>query len=398
MRTRFFIRPLGALAAALLVSACASAAPPTGEIAPVPQTEVGAFAATIGSDTVAVEEFTRSAERLEGRQIIRTPRTQIRDYVATLNPDSTISRFEISFRAPDEAEPAQRATIDFGADSATVQITRGDSTQTIRLPAREGAIPFLSYSFALYELPLMQLRGSARDSLATDGIPIGGQRTIPLTLQVLGPDSVLLTNIAGQNRLFVGPEGRLLAWDGTGSTLKLFAERAAVLDVDRVATDWAAVDREGRGLGTLSPRDTTRATIGGAELLVDYGRPSRRGREIFGNVVPWGEVWRTGANQATHFGSTQDLEIGGVDLPTGTYTLWTLPSPAGWQLIINRQTGQWGTDYDPAQDLARIPLQVTTLPQPVEQFTIAIEPEGEQGGELRLMWDDTQASVPFVVR
>ena len=398
MRTRFSIRPLGTLTATLLLSACASAAPPTGEVAPVPQTEVGAFAATIGRDTVSVEEFTRSANRLEGRQIVRTPQLQIREYVATLNPDSTISRFEISFRAPDESELSQRATIDFGGDSATVQITRGDSTQTIRLPAREGAIPFLSYSLALYELPLMQLRGSSRDSLATDGIPIGGQRVIPLTLQTLGPDSVLLTNIAGNNRLSVGPEGRLLGWDGTGSTLKLFAERAAVLDTDRVAAGWATAEREGRGLGTLSPRDTARATVGGAELLVDYSRPSRRGRQIFGNVVPWGEVWRTGANQATHFGTSRDLQIGGVDVPAGTYTLWTLPSPTGWQLIINRQTGQWGTVYDPTQDLVRIPLQVTELSAPVEQFTISIEPEGEAGGELRLIWDDTQAFVPFIVR
>jgi hypothetical protein len=130
---------------------------------------------------------------------------------------------------------------------------------------------------------------------------------------------------------------------------------------------------------------------------VDYGRPSRRGREIFGNVVPWGTVWRTGANAATQFRTDRDLEIGGVVLPAGTYTLWTLPAPTGWHLIVNRQTGQWGTAYDSTQDFIRVPLTVTVLAAPVEVFTIAVEPQGA-GGVLSFAWDRTRALVPFTVR
>ena len=148
----------------------------------------------------------------------------------------------------------------------------------------------------------------------------------------------------------------------------------------------------------LSPRDTTEQTVGGARLLVDYGRPSKRGREIFGGLVPWNQVWRTGANEATHFVTNKDLAIGGTKVPAGTYTLYTLPAPDGWKLIINKQTGQWGTEYDQAQDLARIDMRVEKRPEPLEQFTIAIEPQGQQGGVLRLAWDTTQASVPFTVK
>ena len=147
----------------------------------------------------------------------------------------------------------------------------------------------------------------------------------------------------------------------------------------------------------LSPRDTATQTIGSAHLVVDYGRPSKRGREIFGGLVPYGAVWRTGANEATHFRTDRDLTIGTIRVPRGTYTLWTIPARDGWTLIVNRQTGQWGTDYDKTQDVGRTPMRVATLSEPVEQFTIAIEPARNGSGVLTMSWDTTQASIPIHV-
>ena len=147
----------------------------------------------------------------------------------------------------------------------------------------------------------------------------------------------------------------------------------------------------------LSPRDSTTQTIGVAELSVNYGRPSKRGREIFGGLVPHGVVWRTGANQATHFRTDHDLTVGTIRVPRGTYTLWTIPEKKSWTLIINRATGQWGTDYDKTQDLGRIPMKVAKLREPVEQFTIAIASAGDATGTLTMSWDTTQASVPLRV-
>jgi hypothetical protein len=147
-----------------------------------------------------------------------------------------------------------------------------------------------------------------------------------------------------------------------------------------------------------SPRDTARGTIGGAHLLVDYGRPSKRGRQIFGAssgaVVPYDQVWRTGANAATTFVTDKDLVIGTTPVPAGTYTLYTLPGASSWQLIINKQTKQWGTEYHQDQDLARIPMTVTTLPTSVEKMEIAIVPSGNTG-TLDINWDTTKASVPI---
>ena len=103
------------------------------------------------------------------------------------------------------------------------------------------------------------------------------------------------------------------------------------------------------------------------------------------------------ANAATQFRTDRTLALGSLVVPAGTYTLWTLPTPSGWQLIVNRQTGQWGTDYDASQDLGRVPMTAATLPAPVEVFTIAVEPRGA-GGILSLSWDRTRVQVPFTVR
>ena len=147
----------------------------------------------------------------------------------------------------------------------------------------------------------------------------------------------------------------------------------------------------------LSPRDTAAQTIGPAHLVVDYGRPSKRRREIFGSLVPYGAVWRTGANEATHLRTDRDLTIGTIRVPRGTYTVWTIPARDGWTLIINGQTGQWGTDYDKTKDVGRTPMKVVTLGEPVEQFTIAIEPTRNGSGLLTMTWDTTQASIPIHV-
>lgn len=144
-----------------------------------------------------------------------------------------------------------------------------------------------------------------------------------------------------------------------------------------------------------SPLAHARATIDGAEIEIVYGRPSMRGRAIFGGIVPYGEVWRTGANEATHLRTPVALRFGKTVVPPGEYTLWTIPREDGWTLIVNAQTGQWGTAYDAERDVARIPMRVEALTDPVETFTIAIAEGEESDGVLRMEWERTRASLPF---
>jgi hypothetical protein len=199
----------------------------------------------------------------------------------------------------------------------------------------------------------------------------------------------IVLGVLGPFRARVDGQGTVLGLSGVGSTMQVTVERVQGLDFAALGKSFAS-----RSLGTLSPPDSVRASVAGTALSVRYSRPSMRGRVIFGNVVPWNQVWRTGANQATVLETSADLSVAGTTLPAGKYSLWTIPSPAGWQLIVNRNTGQWGTDYDAQYDLARLDMKVEPLPQPVEQFTIAIEPKGKRG-VLKLEWEKTRASIPF---
>ncbi|HLE33443.1 MAG TPA: DUF2911 domain-containing protein [Bacteroidota bacterium] len=147
----------------------------------------------------------------------------------------------------------------------------------------------------------------------------------------------------------------------------------------------------------LSPRDSTEIVIAGKKVSVNYGRPSMRKRKIMGELVPFNVVWRTGANEATAFVTEADLQIGGVKLPAGSYTLYTLPSQKQWKLIINKQTGQWGTVYDAHLDFARVNLKKKTLKNPVEKFLISFKRNGSAGGIMVLEWENTSLSISFKV-
>ncbi len=112
-----------------------------------------------------------------------------------------------------------------------------------------------------------------------------------------------------------------------------------------------------------------------------------------GDLVPYGKVWRTGANEATTLTSEIDLNIAGAKAAAGTYTLYTLPSEGTWKLIINKQTGQWGTQYDQTQDLARVDMTKTAIAVPIEQFTISLDQSGNDSAELVMEWEKTRVSV-----
>jgi hypothetical protein len=161
----------------------------------------------------------------------------------------------------------------------------------------------------------------------------------------------------------------------------------------------AAVPALGQGFyGQASPPKVTNATIGGKAVRVNYYAPSMRGRKVMGSLVPYKEVWCTGANWCTTITSEQaGLEIGSLKLPAGTYAIWTLPDEKEWQLILNRNTHAFHLDYDKSQDIGRTRMNLKTLSEPVEQFRIELRPDGGNKGTLALMWERTEASIGFAL-
>jgi hypothetical protein len=148
----------------------------------------------------------------------------------------------------------------------------------------------------------------------------------------------------------------------------------------------------------LSPPAKAEAKIGSATITIDYSAPSMRGRAIMGELVPYGKVWRTGANAATTLKADTDLMIGSLHVPAGTYSLFTVPGEKEWVLIVSKQTGQWGSgSYDQSQDLGRVPMKVKTLSSPVETFNIGVKSSAASAGSITLAWENVEASVPLMV-
>lgn len=144
-----------------------------------------------------------------------------------------------------------------------------------------------------------------------------------------------------------------------------------------------------------SPPAQASVSLNGQSVTIDYSAPSLRGRKMIGANNPYGEVWRTGANAATTLKTAVDLKIGDLSVPAGTYTLYSVPSETTWKLIVNKQTGQWGTVYDPKQDLGRVDMQKgPAASTPVEQFAIRFANTTAGATELHLIWADWDVFVP----
>ncbi|HYR07319.1 MAG TPA: DUF2911 domain-containing protein [Longimicrobium sp.] len=369
--------------------------------APAAAQESGAYVVRLGRDTVLVEQFTRTADRIEGTIVGRSPRTAVRTYTATLRPDGGISRLEVVTRIP--AAPdllPQTLTVTMGADSAQWRTQRGDTVREGSMAITADATPWVGNAWGLAQPTIRAAQARGADSVGVPVVQAGARQTGTVSFIRKGADSLLVRSPNGVTRARVDAQGRVLGAHSPESTFKAEVERVASLDANAIAAAWTARDQAGQQVGSLSPRDSVAADINGANVSVAYGRPSLRGRSAVGGLlVPYGQVWRTGANEATHFRTDRDLMFGDTRVPAGSYTIWTVPAPEGWTVIFNRQTGQWGTVYDPAQDLARIPASADRAPGgPVEQFTMRFEAsECGDGGTLQLVWENTRVSVPFTV-
>ena len=146
----------------------------------------------------------------------------------------------------------------------------------------------------------------------------------------------------------------------------------------------------------LSPHESVSGTVGEANITMTYGRPYKKGREIYGGLVPFDAVWRTGADEATTLETDRDLMLGELHVPAGKYSVYTIPSGEKWTLIVNNVAEQWGTQYDEAQDLGRAEMSVAEASEMTEQLTIAIEAGEGSNGTLSIVWDMTVATLPIM--
>lgn len=375
-----------------------------------PVDDKGSFITTLGRDTVAIESVARTGNKVVGDIVVRIPGTVRQHYELELRADGSVARSSVDTDPMGAKDMAARHVVfDFDADSVHASIDSAGQKRKVARAMMKGTVPTFmtgfgaSYglysSMGLYELLLARTKPSGGDTLTVPSIDIATgamskRKFIARSATEIDVDyfGILWTHLT------VDASGRITAADARGTTEQTQTTRAAFVDVGGMAKSFANADKSGKGLGSASPNLTEKGTIGGQLVVVTFGSPRLRGRSVLGAVVPYDRAWRTGANAATVIMFDRDMAISGSPVPAGAYSLWTIPKADGTvQLVINRQHGQWGTDYDPAQDLVRVPMTASTAPAPQENFAINLTGSGNSG-ELRISWDAFVWSVPIVAK
>lgn len=388
--------PLRTASSLLLLVAAACAQPiPVTETTPAAAStaDSAGFVTRLGIDTLAIENFIRTDNRIEANVVLRSPSTRHTRYVMEWQPNGTMTRLEAAEIPLVPGAVIRREVVTRIGDSLRIEVTDTGATRTRVVPAPPTTFPFIDMVHWPYELIARRAAVIGADSVMQPLLT--GRATADFKVTRIGRDSMTIAHpFRGTMRARVDNAGRLLGLNAGGTTV----QRTAWMPLEPVRARWAQLDAAGRGIGALSGRGSGASTIGNAMVKVDYGTPAKRGREIWGALVPYGKVWRTGANLATHFETDRELVLGsGSDtlvVPPGKYTLFTIPEQNGGTLIVNRQTGQGGTTYDQARDLGRVRMIPRSLAEPVELFTILVTPTGSTG-ELRLQWDRTELVTPI---
>ncbi len=390
----------------LLFLACSSATPP----------ERYGFVATLGRDTVSVERIERSPDRLVADGVDRWPFVRQRHTEFDLASDGKIRHMVMEVRTPNGRTPRERerrVTADFSSNEVNISVRDSSGVRDTSF-ATGGAItvPHASMMYSVIELEIAAALRQARAAGLAPGDSVLFRQFYPD--RDVGPSFTLHRGyvhplpggkvelrhgwLAGTGDVTVDSAGRMLTYSGMRSTYKISVARTSIPpDVQAIGERMAAAERR-TGPQQLSVRDTTRATIGSATFSVDYGRPLLRGRTLLGDVISYDRVWRTGANAATQFTTSVPITLAGLSLPAGGYTLWTVPHRNGVDLIVNKQTGQWGTEYSRAQDLGTAPMKTDSITPPVEKFTISIEARDASHGVLAMAWGTFRWTAPIVVR
>lgn len=351
----------------------------------------GVITYQLGRDTVAVEQFTRSATRLTGEVLSRSGAAVVRtQYDLTLSNGrvtaAVLRRLQADGRPVANSPTEYRFT--FRADSAMRQIVWPDSTQS-RAFAAPHAFPSLpTYVYAPLEVLKAAPRHDSVPALGISGNTVGflGIETLPDGTERLRGGSYPL-------RVRFDGSGHLQSVDGTLTANKFMGTRSAG------QVDIAALAATMRPTGLLSPRMTAYAAFSQGPILINYGSPAVRGRTVWGGtLIPLDSIWRVGANEAAHLATSKAIQLGDMTLAPGLYTLWIQHTRAATWLIVNRQVGQWGTAYDAANDIGRVQMTLAPTPEPVEDFTITIRSLGQNRGSIEFAWGDQAGTATFTVR
>ena len=378
-----------------------------------PQAEHYGFLTLLGNDTIAVENVTRQENTLTSDEVDRFPLVRVRHTVIQLNPDNSIKHLVMNIHTPSEPENQRECKVIADVTNDSVHLSKTDGRGTLHRDFATGGaivVAHVPQMYSLYELYFAAALKHATSANSNNSLPIrqfyidrefdrfplGRALVKPLDS---GKAEVTHDWLSGTGEATMDSNYHMLRYTGVRTTYKVEVSRlTSPPDIKNIADRFEAIETKAGTVKQLSVRDSVHAQIGDAVFLVDYSRPLMRGRTLLGDVVPYDHVWRTGANAATQFITSAAIKLAGMQVPAGMYTLWTLPHRNEVDLIVNKQTGQWGTGYNGAYNLGTAKFTTETPGTHVEEFTISIVPQDAKHGTLVMEWGNFKWVAPIEVQ
>jgi hypothetical protein len=361
------------------------------------------FIMKLGSDTVGLERVVKTGSKIEGVVVRHIPVNSMLKYSMVLAKDGHVENYEQgSYRADGTPAPANPQTgaaavglkMTFVADTVIREVPGSGQPVIRRTVVPKGTLPAIGGSWFAYELQVAAARKEGK--AYTISFAANANAPVSPDIRVITRDSAEIVTQGFRIGITTDKHGNLEHGDGSLTTQKLDVRPVKDADVVAIAGAWAVGAAAGPAAPTNTP-DSVIATVGSAHVRILYSRPAKRGRELWGKLVPFDTTWRLGADYATQLKTDGDLDIGGTKVKAGTYTLWLLPSQGQSFLLVNtklqdpRDTTRrlWGTEWDPANDIAKIPVQKhMNLPAEEERFHIFIE-----NGMLMMHWGNSGYGV-----
>jgi hypothetical protein len=357
----------------------------------------GSLTYTLGKDTSAIGNYELNGRDFTLTEVSIIPTVNVSTLKGTFFPDGELKAAAgMSYdpsKGADSLEYAYKLT--YERDTTFLEIKSKGKTFIRKYPVKIMVANSLGGDVIIFMPALLASFAPKQtgDSVISSHIVFNSARKF--IIKKTGEKKLLFgSSVMGMFTLFLDKGGRLKSVDGIGTSFNRKGNTGPYLNIDAVIASNVNVQRLHPPVGVVNILDSAKSAMNGAEIKVIYSRPSVRGRVIFGEVVPWNRVWRTGADAATKISLSKAVYFEGRELPAGEYSIFTVPGRNGWTLLFNKQASIWGTEHNAAYDFLKVPMKIESLNKPVELMTIEVAPNGN-GGSINLIWDKVKASVGF---
>lgn len=350
------------------------------------------FVTKLGSDTLAIEEIHLSASAITSTVVLRSPKTSVQKSILEFDKEGKMLTYSRKVMNPRSDSIILTEEAFWQGDSLIVIRKANGQIRKKAVSTNKSIVPFIDMVHWPFEIMIHNSYESEHQLIKQD--VFSGTRTFTFEINKLDSDSITVKHpTRGVMGTIPTSNGTLQFLEAGNTTRALTVERVTSLDLETLILKFTQKDINSNSFGSLSGRGKFDQTLEGVHYLIDYGTPQKRDRNIWGGLIKFGNLWRTGANRATHFSVDKDIILGDLDVPAGEYTLFTIPEESGGTLIINKQTGQNGQRYDEAQDLGRTEMRARELDYVVEIFTIEVL--NDQHVMLVLKWDKKALEIPI---